>query len=127
MTHSGVAPFIQQAGLAAVNDTDAVERFRAHCATAATLTSEALSGLNGVRYTAPDGAFYAFIGVEGLTDSLALAKRLVSDHRVAVAPGVAFGDAGEGWLRLCFAQSRDRIGARPRPGCATGLNAAMAG
>ena len=33
VTHSGVAPFIQHAGLAAVQDTEAVERFRAHCAT----------------------------------------------------------------------------------------------
>ncbi len=109
VTHSGVAPFIQHAGLAAVRDTEVVERFRAHCATGRALTGDALSGLNGVRYTAPDGAFYAFVGVEGLTDSLALAKRLVTNYGVAVAPGVAFGSAGEGFLRICFAQSADRI------------------
>ena len=109
VTHSCVAPFIQHAGLAAVHDTETVERFRAHCATGRALTRDALSGLNGVRYSAPDGAFYAFVGVEGLTDSLALAKRLVTDHRVAVAPGIAFGAAGEGYLRICFAQSPDRI------------------
>ena len=57
----------------------------------------------------PDGAFYAFVGVEGLTDSLTLAKRLVTEHGVAVAPGIAFGDAGEGYLRICFAQSAERI------------------
>jgi aspartate aminotransferase len=109
VTHSGVAPFIQHAGLAAVHDTDAVERFRAHCATGRALTGDALSGLNGVRHVPPDGAFYAFVGVEGLSDSLALAKRLVTEHRVAVAPGVAFGEAGEGYLRICFAQSAERI------------------
>lgn len=109
VTHSGVAPFIQHAGLAAVRDTEVVERFRAHCATGRALTGDALSGLNGVRYTAPDGAFYAFVGVEGLTDSLALAKKLVTNYGVAVAPGVAFGSAGEGFLRICFAQSADRI------------------
>ncbi|HEY2617173.1 MAG TPA: pyridoxal phosphate-dependent aminotransferase [Acetobacteraceae bacterium] len=109
VTHSGVAPFIQHAGLAAVHDTDTVERFRTHCATGRALTGDALSGLNGVRHAPPDGAFYAFIGVEGLTDSLALAKRLVNEHRVAVAPGVAFGEAGEGYLRICFAQSAERI------------------
>jgi aspartate/methionine/tyrosine aminotransferase len=62
-----------------------------------------------VRYAAPDGAFYAFVGVEGLTDSLALAKSLAINHRVAVAPGIAFGEAGEGYLRICFAQSAARI------------------
>jgi aspartate/methionine/tyrosine aminotransferase len=107
--HSGVAPFIQHAGLAAVHDTDVVERFRAHCATGRGLTGDALAGVNGVRYAQPVGAFYAFVGVEGLTDSLTLAKRLVTEQGVAVAPGIAFGDAGEGYLRICFAQSAERI------------------
>jgi aspartate aminotransferase len=105
VTHSGVAPFIQRAGIAALRDNGAVERFRAHCARGRKLAAEALSGLNGVRFTPPDGAFYAFIGVEGLRDSLDLAKRLVLRHGVAVAPGVAFGESGEGHLRVCFAQS----------------------
>jgi aspartate aminotransferase len=103
--HSGVAPFTQRAGVAAIGDIEGVEAFRAHCATGRALASQALSGLNGVRYRPPDGAFYAFLAVEGLDDSLDLAKKLVTRHGVAVAPGVAFGDAGEGWLRVCFAQS----------------------
>jgi aspartate aminotransferase len=109
VTHSGVAPFIQHAGVAAVQDAEAVDDFRAHCATGRALTGEALLAVNRVRYSPPDGAFYAFVGVEGLTDSFALAKKLVADHRIAVAPGVAFGTAGEGYLRICFAHSADRI------------------
>jgi aspartate aminotransferase len=109
VTHSGVAPFIQHAGIAAVGDAAAVGRFRAHCCKGRAVTGDVLRDLNGVRYVEPDGAFYAFIRVEGMTDSLAAAKQLVVDHRVAVAPGVAFGEAGEGHLRICFAQSADRI------------------
>ncbi len=109
VAHSGVAPFIQQAGIAAVQDAATVQHFRAHCATGRRLTGEALGGLNGVRYAEPDGAFYAFVGIDGLTDSLGLARRLVMEHGVAVAPGIAFGDAGEGYLRICFAQSAERI------------------
>ena len=109
VTHSGVAPFIQHAGLAAVRDIDVVERFRSHCATGRAAAGEALAGLNRVRYVEPQGAFYAFVGIEGLTDSLTLAKRLVTEQGVAVAPGIAFGDAGEGYLRICFAQSAERI------------------
>ena len=119
VTHSGVAPFIQHAGLAVVADAEVVQQFRNHCARGRALISDALSGLNGVRYSAPDGAFYAFIGVDGLTDSAAFAKRLVQEQRVAVAPGVAFGEAGEGYLRLCFAQSPellDRAAGRLRRG-----------
>jgi aspartate/methionine/tyrosine aminotransferase len=93
--HSGVAPFIQLGGVAAIGDTASMEGFRA--------------GLNGVRYQPPAGAFYAFLAVEGLHDSLDLAKKLVTRHGVAVAPGVAFGSAGEGWLRVCFAQSAGRM------------------
>ncbi len=110
VTHSGVAPFIQHAGLAALGDAarrgaiprplrDRPRRWSARRSPT----------LNGVRYVPPAGAFYAFVGVEGLSDSLALAKRLVSEHKVAVAPGVAFGAGGEGYLRICFAQSAERI------------------
>jgi aspartate/methionine/tyrosine aminotransferase len=105
VTHSGVAPFIQLGGVAAIEDHAAMQRFRTHCATGRDLASQALAGLNGVRYQPPAGAFYAFLAVEGLHDSLDLAKKLVTRHGVAVAPGVAFGSAGEGWLRVCFAQS----------------------
>lgn len=109
VVHSGVAPFIQQAGLAAIHDTEALQRFRAYCGAGRALASQALSGINGIRYTPPVGAFYAFVGVEGLTDSLDLALKLVTKHRVAVAPGIAFGAAGEGSLRICFAQSPERM------------------
>jgi aspartate/methionine/tyrosine aminotransferase len=103
--HSGVAPFTQHAGLAALGDPSAIDGFRAHCAAGRDLATQALAGLNGIRYQPPDGAFYAFLAVDGLRDSLDLAKKLVTRHGVAVAPGSAFGDAGEGWLRVCFAQS----------------------
>ncbi|WP_428485245.1 pyridoxal phosphate-dependent aminotransferase [Rhodopila sp.] len=105
VSHSGVAPFIQHAGVAAVADAAAVDAFRSHCAAGRCIASEALAGLAGIDYRPPDGAFYAFLAVDGLHDSLDLAKKLVTRHGVAVAPGVAFGAAGEGWLRVCFAQS----------------------
>jgi aspartate aminotransferase len=124
--HSGVAPFVQRAGLAAIKDTATVETIRTHCAAGRQLASEALSGLNGVRYTPPPGAFYAFIGIDGLTDSLALALNLVRRHGVALAPGVAFGAAGEGSLRLCFAQSPDSM-ARAMTRLRDGLRAELGG
>lgn len=105
ITHSGVAAFVQAAALAALGDENFVENFRAYCSAGRQMTTQALAGLNRVRFAAPPGAFYAFLGIDGLTDSLAFALRLVEEYGVAVAPGVAFCAAGEGHLRLCFAQS----------------------
>ena len=65
-----------------------------------------LQALPGVVAAAAPGGMYAFFRVAGEDDSLAFAKRLVSDHGLGLAPGVAFGPEGEGWLRWCFA-SRD--------------------
>jgi aspartate/methionine/tyrosine aminotransferase len=109
VTHSGVAPYTQHAGVAALADTAFAKAFLEHCARGRDMAGEALAGLNGVRYAAPDGAFYAFIGVDGETDSMELARKLVTEHGVAVAPGSAFGAAGEGHLRVCFAQRPDRM------------------
>ncbi len=109
VTQSGSPPFAQAGAQAALADTAFVDRFRAHCAEGRAMALAGLEGLNGVRLAPPDGAFYAFIGVDGLTDSLDLALRLVHDHGVALAPGIAFGSGGEGYLRLCFAQARPRM------------------
>jgi aspartate aminotransferase len=109
VTHSGVAPFIQQAGLAAVADHATPETFRAHCSAGRAIAARLLGDLPGVRYASPDGAFYAFLRVEGVRDSLGLAQTLVTRHGIAVAPGIAFGESGEGWLRVCYAVAPERL------------------
>jgi aspartate/methionine/tyrosine aminotransferase len=54
----------------------------------------------------PDGAFYLFPRVEGMHDSFAFCKRLLEETRVGIAPGVAFGNGGEGSVRICYASDR---------------------
>ena len=51
----------------------------------------------------PLGGMYAFFRAPGAADSLEFAKHLVAEHGLGLAPGAAFGDEGEGWLRWCFA------------------------
>ena len=68
----------------------------------------ALARLPGVAVASPPGGLYAFFQVDGKTDSLAFAKSLVTDHGLGLAPGLAFGPEGEGWLRWCFA-SQDPV------------------
>jgi aspartate/methionine/tyrosine aminotransferase len=62
-----------------------------------------LKAMHGIRVALPLGGMYAFFRVEGQTDSLAYAKHLVAAHGLGLAPGAAFGDEAEGWLRWCFA------------------------
>jgi aspartate aminotransferase len=63
----------------------------------------ALRGMPGVTVPSPDGAFYLFPKIEGLTDSFAFCRKLLEDTHVGLAPGVAFGAGGEGSVRICYA------------------------
>jgi aminotransferase len=64
----------------------------------------ALNGM-GLACVEPRGAFYAFphIGSTGMNDET-FAERLLMEERVAVIPGSAFGEAGAGHVRICYAQ-----------------------
>jgi aspartate/methionine/tyrosine aminotransferase len=70
---------------------------------------DALQSMPGVRVPSPDGAFYLFPRIEGLTDSFHFCKRLLLETKIGLAPGVAFGAGGEGSVRLCYAASRDTL------------------
>jgi len=58
----------------------------------------------------PKGAFYAFpsIKVTGMT-SEEFAEKLLMEEKVAVVPGTAFGQCGEGYIRCCYAASMSEI------------------
>lgn len=99
--------FVQRGGLAALALGDSfvdglVHRLRG----CRDLLLTQLRQLSGVTVAVPDGGLYAFLKIEAQADSLKLAKRLVAEHGLGLAPGIAFGPEGEGWLRWCFA-SRD--------------------
>jgi aspartate/methionine/tyrosine aminotransferase len=70
------------------------------------LCLDALSGVPGVTVPKPDGAFYVFPRIDGLTDSFGFCRRLLEETRVGLAPGVAFGAGGEGSIRICYAAER---------------------
>jgi aspartate/methionine/tyrosine aminotransferase len=63
----------------------------------------ALRKMPGITIPKPDGAFYLFPKVAGLTDSFGFCKKLLMETNVGLAPGVAFGAGGEGSIRLCYA------------------------
>lgn len=55
------------------------------------------------------GAMYSFFRVEGVTDSLAFCRDVIDKVGLGLAPGIAFGDEGEGFVRWCFASDTARI------------------
>ena len=63
----------------------------------------ALRQMRGVTVPSPDGAFYLFPKIEGLTDSFSFCRELLEETHVGLAPGVAFGAGGEGSVRICYA------------------------
>ena len=78
---------------------------------------QALRTMPGVTVPEPDGAFYLFPKIDGLSDSFDFCRRLLMETRVGLAPGVAFGAGGEGSVRICYAADRsvlepamDRLG-----------------
>ena len=102
--------FVQQAGVVALREGEhCVRSFVDLLHARRDALVSALRAIPGVQVAEPEGAMYAFFRVQGADDSLALAKALVSRQRLGLAPGVAFGDEGEGFLRWCFAKPVDAL------------------
>jgi aspartate/methionine/tyrosine aminotransferase len=107
---SGVAQFMQRGAVAALDEGDGfiaeqVERARA----ARDLVCGILGETGKARFTVPQGAFYLFFRIDGLTDSRKAAFDIVDNANVGLAPGTAFGPGGEGFLRLCFHRRLDQL------------------
>jgi aspartate/methionine/tyrosine aminotransferase len=107
---AGPAGFIQRAGVVAVRDgepfvRELAERYRA----ARDFVAERIAPVPRLGLAPPEAAFYAFIRVESISDSLTFAKDLLAATGVGLAPGAAFGEGGEGHLRLCFAATRPTL------------------
>jgi aspartate/methionine/tyrosine aminotransferase len=103
--------FVQRAGIAAVTQGEPVvahtlERFRR----ARDFLVSELKRIPRLRVALPDGTMYAFIGIDGMHDSLAFCKRLVREQGLGLAPGAAFGPQGEGYVRWCFAAEPPKLG-----------------
>jgi aspartate/methionine/tyrosine aminotransferase len=66
-----------------------------------------LSKVSGITCRSPQGAFYVFPNVRGLglSTSSEVADRLLKEAGVATLAGTCFGAAGEGYLRLSYANS----------------------
>ena len=102
--------FAQKAGVAALRGPTAplkamVDEFRAR----REIVLRELKQIDRLSTDRPSGAFYVFPRVDVGLASASLAERILTEANVAVTPGSAFGEAGEGHLRLSYAASRETI------------------
>jgi aspartate aminotransferase len=94
----------QRAGEIALRDGESfVQAVQADLQRRVRFCYDVLQSLPGLTIAAPEGSFYLFPRIAGLTDSFAFALSLLKETRVAVAPGSAFGNGGEGAIRICCA------------------------
>jgi aspartate aminotransferase len=101
--------FIQTGAIAALSQgEESVAALRSELRASRDQVVGALRQMPGVEAPEPEGGMYAFFRIEGCTDSLALAKQLIDEVALGLAPGAAFGDDGEGWLRWCFAHRPEK-------------------
>ena len=105
---SCTATFTQRAGVVAISQRPAeVDQMLAEFRRRRDAIVAGLNGIDGVTCRTPSGAFYVFPNITGLGlgDAKNVADRLLNEAGVATLAGTAFGAAGEGHLRLSYANS----------------------
>lgn len=107
---SGTAPFLQHAGVVAVRDGEPfVKEMVERCRVGRDLVHQALARAPRVRMVRPEASIYAFFKVDGVVDTVQFCKDILTRTGIGLAPGDAFGPGGEGCIRLCFANSAERL------------------
>ncbi|HWL81769.1 MAG TPA: pyridoxal phosphate-dependent aminotransferase [Roseomonas sp.] len=101
---TSIPTFLQHACIAALEQgDDFIRTMVGRCQESRRIFLEGFAKLPNITVQPPEGSFYLMPSVAGVTDSRALAIRLLREAKVGVAPGTAFGPAGQGKLRICFA------------------------
>lgn len=110
-SNSCAASMTQWAGIEALNGPqDAVLNMVSSFKQRRDYLIEALNQIDGITCNMPKGAFYAFPNISsfGLSSDL-FADKLLTEGGVAAAGGTAFGEYGEGFLRLSYANSLENL------------------
>ncbi len=96
--------FTQRAALAALAHRESITPgVVAHLKTCRDTLVPLLAAIPGVQVAVPRGGMYAFFRIEGFDDSMVVARRLVAEAGLGLAPGAAFAPQSGDWLRWCFA------------------------
>jgi aspartate/methionine/tyrosine aminotransferase len=89
---------------------DEVQSMSAEFSLRRRLISDGLRCIPGIECPEPEGAFYAFPSIKGTgLTSAEFENRALSEAGVALLSGAAFGQYGEGYVRLSYANSQENI------------------
>ena len=109
-TSSCVSPFIQEAGIEALTgsqiDLDLMMNEYQH---RRDYLVEELNKIKNIHVSAPGGAFYLFVNITKTNLSCEKVVEQLMDYGVVSLPGTCFGNHGKGYIRLCYAQSKDKL------------------
>ncbi len=107
---SGGQAFLQHGGVAALDHGEAfVAEFVGRCASGREIVTQRLAQMPRVQEVPCNGSFYSMFKVDGVRDTFAFCKTVVTQARVGLAPGVAFGAGAESLIRLCYAKNPDLL------------------
>ena len=108
---SCAATFSQIAAVAALDGPqDDVAKMAAEFSQRRRLITDGLRAIPGLSCPEPEGAFYAFPSIKGTgLTSAEFENRVLNEAEVALLSGSAFGEYGEGYVRLSYANSQENI------------------
>lgn len=106
-----VPPFLQDAAVEALEGPQSiVEEYRKAYDRRRHIVVDSLNAIPGFHCLKTEGAFYAFPNIKAFgKSSYDLAIEILEETHVAMTPGSAFGTMGEGYLRISFAQSEEKL------------------
>lgn len=108
--NTGTAVFAQHACITALQEgEDFVNQLKEQYLKGRELVIEALADHPAIELCPPEGAFYAFPRIKGVKSSRQFAEQLLAEEDVGVAPGYTFGPGNDASIRICFAQSHERL------------------
>jgi aminotransferase len=107
---SCVPTFIQVAAAEAIKSQDCVKDMLEHYTRRRDILADGLNAIPGFKAVKPKGSFYMFVNIKAFgKSSQEFAEELIRGAQGICVPGTAFGDCGEGFLRISYAYSLDHL------------------
>ena len=100
----------QYAATVALDHPELCEELRQTFERRRSILLDGLSKIDGIRCNRPNGAFYVFADISSFgLSSVEFCNRLLDEQKVVCIPGSAFGECGEGFIRIAYTCSDDNL------------------